>query len=59
MTFEMVSVGTIKKLGGKVVGEPVNFYGEPVNPMVLNQHDFYIQTDSLSLFPCREAAIWY
>jgi len=35
-----VTVGILKKLGGKVVGEPVIFYGEPVTPMILERHDF-------------------
>lgn len=35
-----VTVGILKKLGGKVVGEPINFYGESVTPMILKKHDF-------------------
>ena len=35
-----VTVGILKKLGGKVVGEPINFYGDSVTPMVLKRHDF-------------------
>ncbi|HHW31264.1 MAG TPA: GNAT family N-acetyltransferase [Clostridiaceae bacterium] len=35
-----ITVGILKKLGGKVVGEPINFYGESVTPMVLKKQDF-------------------
>ncbi|HHV97957.1 MAG TPA: GNAT family N-acetyltransferase [Clostridiaceae bacterium] len=35
-----VTVGILKKLGGKVVGEPMIFYGEPVTPMTLERHEF-------------------
>jgi len=35
-----VTVGILKKLGGKVVGEPMIFYGEPVTPMTLEKHEF-------------------
>lgn len=35
-----VSVVILKKLGGKVVGEPIKFYDGTVTPMVLNKKDF-------------------
>jgi hypothetical protein len=36
-----VSVGILKKLGGKVTGEPINFYGDSVTPMILKRDDFF------------------
>lgn len=35
-----ITVGIIKKLGGKVAGEPIDFYGASVTPMILTKHDF-------------------
>lgn len=35
-----VTVGILKKLGGKVVREPINFYGDSVTYMILKKHDF-------------------
>ncbi len=35
-----ITVGILKKLGGKVVGEPVDFFGDSVTPMILEKQDF-------------------
>jgi predicted GNAT family N-acyltransferase len=35
-----VTVGIIRKFGGEVTGEPVDFYGAPVTPMILKKHEF-------------------
>jgi len=35
-----VTVSILKKLGGEVVGEPINFYGDSVTPMKLKKYDF-------------------
>ena len=34
------TAGILKKLGGKVTGEPENFYGESVTPMIITKYDF-------------------
>ncbi len=36
-----VSVAILKKLGGKVTGGPINFYGEPVTPMIIEKEAFF------------------
>jgi len=43
-----ITVGILKKLGGKIAGEPTDFYGSPVTPMILEKHDFlnYIRVRS-------------
>ena len=35
-----ITVDMILKLGGKIVGEKINFYGLPVTPMELRKRDF-------------------
>lgn len=35
-----VTVGILRQLGCKVVGEPINFYGEPVTPITIMKCDF-------------------
>ncbi|MDS1003297.1 bifunctional helix-turn-helix transcriptional regulator/GNAT family N-acetyltransferase [Clostridium sporogenes] len=35
-----VTVTILKKLGCEVLGEPIDFYGEPVTPVVMNKKDF-------------------
>lgn len=43
-----ITVDLLKKLGGKVAGEPINFYGDFVTPIILKKHDFlnYIRINS-------------
>ncbi|QOX64253.1 GNAT family N-acetyltransferase [Anoxybacterium hadale] len=36
-----VSVSILIKLGGKVIGEPFDFYGEPVTPMIIEKQAFF------------------
>ena len=36
-----VSVAILEKLGGKVTGEPIDFYGEPVTPMIIEKEAFF------------------
>ena len=35
-----VTVGILQKLGGRILGEPMDFHGDPVTPMVLKKIDF-------------------
>ncbi|MDF3003159.1 MAG: acetyltransferase [Bacillota bacterium] len=35
-----VSVSILSKLGGKVIGEPFDFFGEPVTPMIIEKQAF-------------------
>ncbi|AFL99317.1 acetyltransferase [Desulfitobacterium dehalogenans ATCC 51507] len=35
-----VTVGILEKFGGKVVGEPINFYKDSITPIVLKKDDF-------------------
>ena len=35
-----VTIGILKKLGGKVAGEPKIFYGDSITPMILKKHEF-------------------
>jgi len=37
-----VTIGILKKLGGKVVGETKDFYGDPITPMILKKHEFVL-----------------
>lgn len=36
-----ITVQILKKLGGRITGQPVNFYGGPVTPMVVTKTDFF------------------
>jgi len=35
-----VTVGILQKLGGKIIGAPTDFHGDPVTPMVMMKRDF-------------------
>lgn len=41
-----VTVGILQKLGGKIIGAPTDFHGDPVTPMILTKQDFTDRADA-------------
>ncbi len=35
-----VTVTILKQLGCEILGEPIDFYGEPVTPVIIKKEDF-------------------